>query len=128
MGINGVGQGRPSSLELVNKNTDTTNNNGQNTLQEKTKTVDFKVNASKETMDSGVNEEDLKKAVDKLNKFLEDEQTHAVYEVHEKLNDVMIKIVDNNTKQVLLEVPPRKILDMVAKMMEMVGLLVDKRA
>jgi len=48
--------------------------------------------------------------------------------VHDKLNQIMIKIVDNKTKDVLLEVPPKKILDMVAKMCEMVGILVDKKA
>lgn len=128
MDVGKLGQGRQSNLDLVTKNSDAAGYNGQNTLQEKTKTVDYKVNATKEAMDSNIREEDLKKAVDKLNKFMEDEGTHAVYEVHEKLNDVMIKIVDNNTKEVILEVPPKKILDMVSKMMEMVGLLVDKRA
>lgn len=71
---------------------------------------------------------DLAKAVDKLNKFLEDENTHAEYEVHEKLNTVMIKIIDNNTKEIILEVPPKKILDMVAKLCEIVGVVFDKKA
>ena len=72
--------------------------------------------------------EEVHKAVDKLNKFMEDEDIHAEYEVHDKLNQIMIKIVDNKTKDVLLEIPPKKILDMVAKMCEMVGILVDKKA
>lgn len=72
--------------------------------------------------------EEVNKAVDKLNKFMEDEDIHAEYEVHEKFNQIMIKIIDNKTKDVLLEVPPKKILDMVAKMCEMVGILVDKKA
>lgn len=72
--------------------------------------------------------EDVHKAVDKLNKFMEDEDIHAEYKVHDKLNQIMIKIIDNKTKEVLLEVPPKKILDMVAKMCEMVGILVDKKA
>lgn len=72
--------------------------------------------------------EDINKAVDKLNKFMEDEDIHAEYEVHDKLNQIMIKIIDNKTKDVLLEVPPKKILDMVAEMCEMVGILVDKKA
>jgi len=72
--------------------------------------------------------EEVHKAVDKLNKFMEDEDIYTEYEVHDKFNQVMIKIVDNKTKDVLLEVPPKKILDMVAKMCEMVGILVDKKA
>lgn len=76
-----------------------------------------------------VNEKDVKKAVDKLNKFLEGETTHVEYEAHDVYkHDIIIKIVDNNTGKVIMEVPPKKILDMVAKMCEMVGVLVDKKA
>ncbi|SKA72712.1 flagellar protein FlaG [Clostridium sp. USBA 49] len=75
-----------------------------------------------------IQEKDLKNAVDKLNKFLEDNKTHAEYEIHDKLNDVMIKIVDDNTGKVIKEIPPQKILDMVAKMCEIVGILFDKKA
>lgn len=74
------------------------------------------------------NHKELKKAVEKLNKFLEDDGAHAEYSVHDKFNDIMIKIVDNKTKEVILEVPPKKILDMVAKMCELVGVVFDKKA
>ena len=78
--------------------------------------------------DKGYKEEDIAKAVDKLNKFLQEDNTSAEYEVHEVFGDIMIKIIDNDTKQVIMEVPPKKILDLVAKMMELAGVLVDKRA
>lgn len=73
-------------------------------------------------------EEDLAKAVDKLNKFLKDEHTYAEYSIHEKLGDIMIKIINEDTKEVIMECPPKKILDLVAKMMEMVGVAIDKKA
>lgn len=72
--------------------------------------------------------DDIKKAVEKLNKFLEDDNTHAEYAVHDKFGDLMIKIVDNSTKQVIMEVPPKKILDLVAKLCEAVGMVFDKKA
>lgn len=74
-----------------------------------------------------VNIKDLDKAVNKLNKFLEDDRTHAEYSVHEELNTLMIKIIDDVTKEVIMEVPPKKILDMVASMCKQFGLL-DKKA
>ena len=83
---------------------------------------------SQETRTNEIKEVDVKNAVDKLNKFLEDDKTHAVYEFHSKFNDLMIKIVDDNTGDVVLEIPPKKILDMIAKMCEMVGVMVDKKA
>ncbi|MEG1255995.1 flagellar protein FlaG [Clostridium sp.] len=72
--------------------------------------------------------EDVEKAVDKLNKVLEDENICTEYSVHDKFNQIMIKIINKDTKEVLLEVPSKKIIDMVAKMCEMVGILVDKKA
>lgn len=73
-------------------------------------------------------EKDIKKAVEKLNKFLEDDNTHAEYAVHDKFGDIMIKIVDDKTKAVIMEVPPKKILDLVAKLCESVGVVFDKKA
>jgi len=70
---------------------------------------------------------DLEKAINKLNNFLKDDSTHAEYSIHDTFNDVMIKIVDDKTHEVILEVPPKKILDMIAKMCELVGMVFDKR-
>lgn len=70
---------------------------------------------------------ELEEAVKKLNNFLKDENTHAEYSYYKDLKTTMVKIVDEDTKEVILEIPPKKILDMVASMMRQVGLL-DKRA
>lgn len=72
---------------------------------------------------------DIDKAVEKLNKLLEDEGSHAEYTVHDKFrHDVMVKIVDNKTKEVILEVPPKKVLDLIARMVEAAESLFDKKA
>lgn len=74
-------------------------------------------------------EDDVKKAVDKLNKFLQGEMTHVVYERHDTFkNEFVIKIVNNETKEVIKEIPPKKILDMVAEMCKLAGIIVDKKA
>ena len=51
----------------------------------------------------------------------------AVFGVHEKTNRVTIKIVDKKTKEVIKEVPPEKTLNMIAKVWEIAGLLVDEK-
>ena len=71
--------------------------------------------------------EDLDKAVEKLNKFLEDEKTHAEYEKHEDLGTLMVRIVDDETEEVVAELPPEKVLDMIASLCRQVGLF-DKKA
>jgi flagellar protein FlaG len=118
-----VGQGGQTNLE-VNKVTEKTVQAGNVVTSEKVKVDDNKSIGNKE-----ISEKELKDAVEKLNKFLEDNSTHAEYQFHDKLkNDLMIKIIDDKTGQVIQEVPPKKILDMVAKMLEMVGVLFDKKA
>lgn len=71
-----------------------------------------------------VNAEQIKKAVEKLNKNLS--HSEAVFGIHEATNRVTIKIVDKETKEVIKELPPEKTLDMIAKAWELAGLLVDE--
>ena len=78
--------------------------------------------------DTAYSKDDIAKAVDKLNSLLKEENTYAEYSIHDELGDVMIKIVDKNTKEVIVEYPPKKILDMIAKLCELAGIAIDKKA
>lgn len=69
--------------------------------------------------------EKVRKAVETLNKRLANSE--AVFGIHEDTNRVTIKIVDKNTKEVIKELPPEKTLDMIARVWEMAGILVDER-
>ena len=68
----------------------------------------------------------IKKAVEDLNKKIEN-NSEAVFGIHEKTNRVTIKIVDKDSKKVIKELPPEKTLDMIAKVWEMAGILVDEK-
>ncbi|MFM1651286.1 flagellar protein FlaG [Brevibacillus sp. B_LB10_24] len=70
---------------------------------------------------------EVEKAVDSLNKWIQSGNTHLKFTLHEKLNEYYVEIVDDQTQEVVREVPPKKILDMVAKMHEMIGILVDEK-
>lgn len=70
--------------------------------------------------------EQLRRAVEQLNKNMM-AHSEAVFGIHEGTNRVTIKIVDKDTKEVLKELPPEKTLDMIAKVWEMAGILVDER-
>ncbi len=67
----------------------------------------------------------IRKAVEQLNKNMA--HSEAVFGIHEATNRVTIKIVDKDTKEVIKELPPEKTLDMIAKVWEMAGILVDER-
>ena len=78
--------------------------------------------------DKPVNEKDLGKAVDRLNKFVETDNITVEYDIHPQFKDIMVKIIDKKTGDLITELPPRKILDMVAKMCELAGVIFDKKA
>lgn len=69
--------------------------------------------------------ESIKKMVDQLNKKMNNSE--AIFGIHEKTNRVTIKIIDKETKEVVKEFPPEKTLDMIAKVWEMAGILVDEK-
>ncbi|KEH88695.1 MULTISPECIES: flagellar protein FlaG [Clostridium] len=74
-------------------------------------------------------ENEIKDAVEKINEYLKEEQTHIEYEKYEGFkNQFIIKIVDSVTKKTIKEIPPRKILDMVAEICRLAGVIVDRKA
>lgn len=75
--------------------------------------------------DEEKNFENIKKAVENLNKNMKN--TSAIYGIHEGTNRVTIKIVDKQTKEVIKELPPEKTLDMISRVWEMAGMLVDEK-
>ena len=67
----------------------------------------------------------LKKAVEDINKKAVNSE--AIFGIHEETNRVTIKIIDKDTKKVIKELPPEKTLDMIAKVWELAGLMVDEK-
>lgn len=71
--------------------------------------------------------EQLKKAVAEMNRKINNSNEEAVFGVHEETNRITIKIVDKDTKEIIKEFPPEKTLDMIAKVWEMAGILIDEK-
>ena len=69
----------------------------------------------------------LQSSIDKVNHTFEMQRRSVRYKIHDRTNEVMVKIVDAETEEVIREIPPEKLLDMFANMLEMAGLLVDER-
>ena len=67
----------------------------------------------------------LQKTIDRVNEKLFGSNREVSYGVHEKTGQFMFKIVDTETKEIIREVPPEKMLDTVAKMWELAGILFD---
>lgn len=82
-------------------------------------------NNGNQEQDQQAYHEKIRKAVDTLNKKMSNSE--AVFGFHEDTNRVTIKIVDKSTKEVIKELPPEKTLDMIARVWEMAGILIDER-
>lgn len=50
------------------------------------------------------------------------------FSIHEKTGDIIVKVYDAETNEIVREIPPEKIKDLVANILERAGLLMDKRA
>lgn len=74
-----------------------------------------------------VNKAKLKSAVDFANKVLFKNNTHLKFQIHDKTKEVMVKIINDESGEVVKEIPPEKMLDMVAKLWEIAGIIVDER-
>lgn len=68
----------------------------------------------------------VKQAITEMTKNAKS-SAEAVFGIHEKTNRVTIKMVDKETKKVIKEFPPDETLDMIAKVWEIAGLMVDEK-
>lgn len=82
-------------------------------------------NPTEEEKATASSSEQVKKAVESINRS--QSHTEAIFGIHEGTNRVTIKIVDKESKKVIKEYPPEKTLDMIQKLWEMAGLMVDEK-
>jgi len=73
-----------------------------------------------------ISEEKLVKAVEKANKSFKPFDRRFEISIHEKTKTVMVKVFDSTNDQLIREIPNEKLLDMVAHMLEVAGIIVDK--
>ena len=82
-------------------------------------------NNGEQGREQSASNEQIRKAVEQFNKSMANSE--AVFGIHEGTNRVTIKIVDKDTKKVIKELPPEKTLDMIARVWDMAGILVDEK-
>lgn len=83
-------------------------------------------NNNKNMKDYKVNEEELIKSIESANKELVVYDRRFEFSIHEKTKEIMVKVIDVSTDEVIWEIPPEKILNLVAKIWEISGLIVDE--
>ncbi len=90
-----------------------------------TKSISQISNYDKDNMP--VSERVVIEAIQKANKAISGGNRRFEFSIHEKTNEIVVKVFDSDTNELIREIPNEKVLDMVAKICEMAGILVDER-
>lgn len=72
-----------------------------------------------------VSPDKVKSALSEINKKIKPTHTQCEFSYHEKTKRISITVRDTDTNEVIKEIPPEKTLDMLAKTLELAGILVD---
>lgn len=80
-----------------------------------------------EKIELPISEQVVINAIERANKAISGVNRKFEFSIHEKTKEIMVKVIDSETNEVIREIPPEKILDLVAKMWELAGIIVDER-
>ena len=61
---------------------------------------------------------------EELNRFID---KGFDFQIHDGTERIMVEVIDRQTEEIVREIPPEEILDIVAGLKEIVGLLVDEQ-
>lgn len=71
--------------------------------------------------------ESVQQTVDAVNAALNTLKKDINVKVHAATNRIIVQIVDAKTQRVIREIPPEKILDLVLKLEELLGFVIDEK-
>ena len=77
--------------------------------------------------DAQSNAKRIKSIVDDTNNKIKGVRRRCEFSYHEDINRVSIKVMNAETNEVIKEIPPEETLDMIEKLWEVAGLLVDEK-
>jgi flagellar protein FlaG len=103
----------------------------ENATADKVKVSEKSSDAGKYSQDDlykGANfQQKMEQAIAEANKILKPTNKSFSYSVHDETHEIMIQIKDNDTGEVLKEIPSEESLDRVAKMRELAGIVIDEK-
>jgi flagellar protein FlaG len=119
-----------SDIKAINRiNSPDTNKNDEayGVKSNKAGNKDTGTNVREEKERISIGEQELIEAIERANKALRGVDKRFEFSIHEGTKQIMVKIINDETGEVIKEIPPEKILDMVAKMWELAGIIVDRK-
>ncbi|TWI72381.1 flagellar protein FlaG [Desulfobotulus alkaliphilus] len=71
--------------------------------------------------------EELEKATDDLNKYMDELKTSLGFTIHDETNELLVNIINRDTKEIIKQIPPEELVAIREKMAELAGILLDER-
>ncbi|MEO1928152.1 MAG: flagellar protein FlaG [Nautiliaceae bacterium] len=80
-----------------------------------------------ENQDKEKLKKELQRVTEELNKTLNPLNTTLKFQFNDKVDELTVKVVDTTNNKTIREYPPKEALELMEKMRELVGLLLDKK-
>jgi flagellar protein FlaG len=74
-----------------------------------------------------IQEHDVISAIEKANKHIRTYDRRLEFSIHKETNQIMVKVINTENDSIVREIPSEKVLDMVAHMWEVAGILIDEK-
>ncbi|MCU0848803.1 MAG: flagellar protein FlaG [Spirochaetes bacterium] len=71
--------------------------------------------------------DEVYEAVDKLNQAVKGLNERLSFDYHEKINRVVVRVINSETNEVLKEIPPREVVRLLERLREYLGVFVDEQ-
>ena len=73
-------------------------------------------------------EHEMIASIESANQDLKTVDKRLEFSIQEKTKQIMVKVIDQHTDEVIREIPSQKILDVIAGILECAGIIVDEKA
>jgi flagellar protein FlaG len=120
---------RVDSVEsLSNRHIHNNNSNNQSTRVNRNDNSDRKSESLREKQEYSEQdlEDEVRESVKDVNEIVDKVKEGLSFQIHEDTEKMMVKVIDLNTDEVIKELPPEEMLDLQARIHEMVGILIDE--
>lgn len=74
-----------------------------------------------------ISEQQLIKAIERAIKAVQGQSTQLEFSIHDQTRRILVKVMNKDTGEIIREIPPEKSMDLLVKLWEMAGILVDER-
>lgn len=74
-----------------------------------------------------ISDEQLVKSIEKAIKAMQGRSTSLEFSVHKETQRISVKVLDAESGEIVREIPPEKMLDFVANLWKMAGIMVDEK-